>query len=923
MDFTKKGAVKAQKELVSKLPRNRRKFSISFFKALLVLILAFVIVGVGAGFGALKGILDDTPNVNAEALIPTGYKTKLVYQNGKEITTLANFNSNREYVYYDSIPTDLVNAFVAIEDRRFWEHNGIDVQGIARAFIQGLSKGDFDEGASTLTQQLIKNNVFNVGLNETTFLQSLERKVQEQYLAVEMEKQISKEHIVEYYLNTIYLGQGCYGVETAAKNYFDKDLSQLSVSECTVLASIPQNPSKYDPIVYPEENAKRRKMVLKYMLDLEYITKAQYDEALNDKVYDRIAKISKKDSEEEKTEVNSYYTDEVIKQLQSDLEAKGYSEEDAETMIWSGGLKVIVCQDPEIQEIADSVVNDASYWPEPVYQLNYALTLIDKETKVQTNYSVENMESWFTEQQGYEYSARYYSEDEARADADTFKAAMIEKSGDDVFLETFKLVIQPQVSFTLMDQKTGQVKALVGGRGEKTENRSFNRATEATRQPGSCFKIVATYLPALEACNMSLATVYDDAPYYYENGNQVFNWYGGYWGPKTIRYAIMESMNIIAVKCITDVTPQLAYDYLLKLGFTTLVDRKTDSDGLILSDINQSLALGGLTNGITNLEITAAYETIANGGNYIKPVFYTEVYDHDGNILIDNREPEKTRVISEQTAWLLTSAMHDVVTGGTGSGANSSTGMYTAGKTGTTSGDFDNWFCGYNPYFTASIWLGNDENITYSPGSIKCYMWRDIMDQIIEKKGLDTSVTFEMPDGIVQATVCSDTGLLPSNGCPTVTDYFDASKLPTKYCPGVKKVTVCNESHMLANKACPETTTYIYKLNSDGEYVLDGYMWDQSLLKEHCNIHLDKKKDKKTTTQKTTQTTEATTTEEPTPEPTTEEPTSEDPPTDEPTSEDPPTDEPTSEDPPTDEPTSEDPTTSEDIVTTEDQSGGE
>lgn len=205
---------------------------------------------------------------------------------------------------------------------------------------------------------------------------------------------------------------------------------------------------------------------------------------------------------------------------------------------------------------------------------------------------------------------------------------------------------------------------------------------------------------------MSLATVYDDAPYYYENGNQVFNWYGGYWGPKTIRYAIMESMNIIAVKCITDVTPQLAYDYLLKLGFTTLVERKTDSDGLILSDINQSLALGGLTNGITNLEITAAYATIANGGNYIKPVFYSEVYDHEGNLLIDNREPEKTRVISEQTAWLLTSAMHDVVTGGTGSGANSYTGMYTAGKTGTTSGDFDNWFCGYNPYYTASIWLG-------------------------------------------------------------------------------------------------------------------------------------------------------------------------------------------------------------------------
>ena len=853
MDFTKKGAVKAQKELVSKLPRNRRKLNISVFKIILVLVLAIVIVGVGAGFGALKGILDDTPNINADALIPKGYKTTLVYQNGKEITTLANSNSNREYVYYDSIPEDLVNAFVAIEDRRFWEHNGIDVQGIARAFIKGLKSGDFDEGASTLTQQLIKNNVFNVGLNESTFLDKLERKVQEQYLAVDMEKKIDKKSIVEYYLNTIYLGEGCYGVETAAKTYFGKGLSQLSVSECAVLAAIPQNPTKYDPLLSPDDNKTRRTQVLKYMLDLEYITQAQYDEAINDNVYKRIASVSKKEEKQQKTEVNSYYTDEVIKQLQNDLVAKGYSEDEAESLIWSGGLKVIVCQDPEIQEIADSVVNDTSYWPEPVYQLNYALTLADKETKVQTNYSVENLESWFAEQQGYDYSARYYSEDEARAAADEFRDAMVAETGDEVFMETFKLVIQPQVSFTLIDQNTGQVKALVGGRGEKTENRSFNRATEATRQPGSCFKIVATYLPALDACNMSLATVYDDAPYYYENGNQVFNWYGGYWGPKTIRYAIMESMNIIAVKCITDVTPQLAYDYLLKLGFTTLVERKTDSDGLILSDINQSLALGGLTNGITNLEITAAYATIANGGNYIKPVFYSEVYDHEGNLLIDNREPEKTRVISEQTAWLLTSAMHDVVTGGTGSGANSYTGMYTAGKTGTTSGDFDNWFCGYNPYYTASIWLGNDENITYSPGSIKCYMWRDIMDQVIEKKGLDTSATFEMPDGIVQATVCSDTGLLPSNGCPTVTDYFDASKIPTKYCPGVKKVVVCNESHMLANKECPETTTFIYKLNDDGEYVLEGYTWDESLLKEHCNIH-GKKKDTKKTTKATTTT---------------------------------------------------------------------
>ena len=215
---------------------------------------------------------------------------------------------------------------------------------------------------------------------------------------------------------------------------------------------------------------------------------------------------------------------------------------------------------------------------------------------------------------------------------------------------------------------------------------------------------------------------------------------GQYLGYMTVREALTRSQNVPAVKVLTQITPSVGFSYLEKFGLSTLVSTKNAINGN--HDVVQSLALGGLTNGITNLEITAAYATIANGGNYIKPVFYSEVYDHEGNLLIDNREPEKTRVISEQTAWLLTSVFFDVVTGGTGSGANSYTGMYTAGKTGTTSGDFDNWFCGYNPYYTASIWLGNDENITYSPCSIKCYMWRDIMDQVIEKKGLDTSATF-------------------------------------------------------------------------------------------------------------------------------------------------------------------------------------
>ena len=849
MDFSKKGVEKKQKALVSKLPRNKKKLTVSLFKAMLVLFLAIIVLGIGAGFGALKGILDDTPEVNAKDLIPKGYQTTLYDQDGKELKVLASFDANREYVYYDDMPENLVNAFIAIEDQRFWEHNGIDVQGIMRAFAHGLQSGDFDQGASTLTQQLIKNQIFNVGLDEKTMFDKIERKVQEQYLAVEIEKVLPKKSIAEYYLNTIYLGQGRYGVETASQYYFNKQLKDLTISECAVLAAIPQNPSKFDPVVFPEENAKRRLMVLDKMSELNMISQSDYDTAIADDVYAEIKKVSsiKKSSP---TKVNSYYIDEVINQLEDDFMAMGYSKSEADSMIYSGGLEVHTCQDTEIQDICDTVLNDEDNYPTDSYQLSYALTLVDDNGE-QYNYSQNMMVTWFQEEKGQSsFDLIFSSEDEARAAADEYKAHLIADTGYKEQLESYKVTVEPQISFTLMDQETGQVKAIVGGRGEKTEDRSFNRATEATRQPGSTFKVVAAFLPALDGCGMSLATVYKDEPYTYANGVEVRNWYGDkYRGPQTIRQAIQSSLNIIAVKTITDVTPELAYEYLLKLGFTTLVKSRTNSSGGIESDINQSLALGGLTDGITNLEITAAYATIANEGNYIKPIFYTEVYDHDGNLLIDNRKPEESAVISPQNAWLLTSAMHDVVTIGTGTAANLSCGLYTAGKTGTTSSNFDAWFCGYTPYYTASIWIGFDVNTNFAAGNYHKNMWRKIMDGIVEAKGLDTSKTFEMPDGIIRATVCKDTGLLPVEGCDTVTDYFAKGTVPTKKCGGNKKIVICNESHKPATNTCKETTTYYYTVDDDGKIeIIDAdFEYDQDILKEKCPLHPEEEETEDTT----------------------------------------------------------------------------
>ena len=275
MNYNKAGVIKKQKNLVSKGRKYTETAKVSIFKLLLVSIVAVAAIGLGAGFGMMNGILDDAPNIDDINVVPEGFQTSVYNPKGELVTTLSTINSNREYVYYKDMPEDLVNAFIACEDKRFWSHNGIDLYGIGRAFVEGVKAKSFSQGASTITQQLIKNEVFNVGLDEDTFMESLERKIQEWYLAIELEKRLSKEQIMEYYLNSIYLGEGCHGVQTASKTYFGKDMSDLTISECAVIAAITQNPSKYDPIINPEKNVTRRQSTLDTMLEEELITQAE------------------------------------------------------------------------------------------------------------------------------------------------------------------------------------------------------------------------------------------------------------------------------------------------------------------------------------------------------------------------------------------------------------------------------------------------------------------------------------------------------------------------------------------------------------------------------------------------------------------------------------------------------------------------
>jgi penicillin-binding protein 1A len=342
--------------------------------------------------------------------------------------------------------------------------------------------------------------------------------------------------------------------------------------------------------------------------------------------------------------------------------------------------------------------------------------------------------------------------------------------------ESLIFTLQPQAAMTVIDHTTGQVVALVGGRGEKTASKTLNRATGITRQPGSTFKVLAAYVPALDAGGLTLASVQDDAPMTYANGTPLSNYDNHYRGYTNIRTAITNSINVVTVKTLTQIGTSLGFNYCQKLGITTL-----DS-----GDNNQSLCLGGITNGVTNTELTAAYATIANGGKYNKPVFYTQVLDRNGDVILDSTENESTEVMKETTAWLITSAMRDVMTSGTGTRANFS-GMAVAGKSGTTTKDRDTVFCGFTPFYTCSIWGGFDDNTPQSNTTYSKNIWREVMKRIHEDL---PNTDFTKPAGIVQVSVCKKSGLLPIEGVcdgdprgpQTYTEYFEEGTQPTEFC---------------------------------------------------------------------------------------------------------------------------------------------
>jgi len=801
-NYSKHSNKRTRKQNSSANVKMQNKILVISLRVLVALVLIGGFTIVGGAIGVYVGIIRNAPNVFVDGAIMTSeVRQSIIFcsRTGEELVRLQG-EENREFAPLEIIPLNLQNAFIAIEDERFFTHNGVDIRGMFRALRNNLSDGDRVEGASTITQQVIKNAL---RIPRNTF----ETKLQEQYLSTRFEQELTellgskraaKEYILEVYLNIVPLHHNIIGVRAAAHYYFNKDISELTLSESAVLAGITNRPTFYDPIRNPQNNATRKEHILDSMLRLEMITEREHAEALADNVFERIAQSER--VTEARTSFHPYYIDEVIRSVQRDLqEVHNLTSAQASNLLFNGGLRIYTPWDRDMQAIVDEVYNDDSMFPANLFE-------IDIQHYLSVRNSITGRE---------DHHRRLTTVRNMEGVDDVIMRARNELVGanDDIIGERIFTIPQPQSGMVIMDFHTGEVKAIAGGRGDKIADLTFNRATDARRQPGSVFKVLASFAPALDLGHITLGSVIDDAPTTFEGFGAPWtprNWDDRFRGYTTVRDAIARSMNVMTARNIVNTGIDPSFNYLLNFGFTTLHNR-TEIGGRIVTDRIPALALGGITDGVTQLELTAAFAAIANGGEYLRPKFYNRVLDHTGAIVLENI-PDPIRVISPQTAYLLTDSMVSVLTSPIGTGGRArfrEVRMPISGKTGTTNDDRDLMFTGFTPYFAASIHLGFDQPKSLR-GSDNAHLtiWRTVMERIHEDL---PERRFEQPPGITRVSICLKSGMLPvpglcdsdPRGSQVRSELFAAGTQPTATCHVHVRIDICTASDMQASEFCP------------------------------------------------------------------------------------------------------------------------
>lgn len=617
--------------------------------------------------------------------------------NQVELTRLHG-EENRIWVDLDDMSPHLKDAFIAIEDQRFEKHHGVDWIRTIGVIVKPSNSG---QGGSTITQQLIKNLTDEKDV-------TIVRKFNEILSALNLERNYSKDEIIEAYLNTIYLSEGCYGVKTAAETYFGKDVSDLNIAECASIAAITQFPGKYDPLRKPENNRQRQLRILEEMLSQGFITQEEYDEAVayemvftNSENYQG-SQVSDSESGSNENKIDSYYVDYVVKTVLEDLQKMGYTERKAKSLLYGGGLKIYTAVDFDVQNALEDVYENYKRMPD-----------------------------------------------------ETVQGAMV-----------------------VMNYE-GRVLGLVGGTGEYSGSLELNRAFQSYRQPGSSIKPLSVYGPAFEkslnddSVDIYWSTLIDDRPLKEVDGKMwPTNEGGGYSGAKTtIQKGIANSLNTISARTLDMIGVDYAYDY---------ITNRFHISSLSAADCDYApLATGSLTEGVSVLEMTAAYAAFGNGGAYYQPYCYYKIEDSQGNVLIEtDAASTKEQALTESTGWLMNKILQTVMTSGTGRSYKIS-GVECFGKTGTTTDSKDRWFVGGTPEYVAAVWYGYDmpKEIVYRLSSNPAgTIWETVMNEIYDVKGKNVT-EFPEYDGIVQKSYDSSNGLL-TNYSSGNTGWYDVNNLP-------------------------------------------------------------------------------------------------------------------------------------------------
>lgn len=725
--------------MAAKQKRRRKRKKLHIFRTFLLLIVSIVLIGILCAICcgmAFAYYVQEYILPNADVPIDNiGLNmTSIIYVQNPDTGEYYEYETlygseNRTWADFEDIPQDLRDAFVAIEDKEFYTHKGVYWKRTFGAALSWITGDDDGYGGSTITQQLIKN------IKDEKEV-SVKRKLNEIFRALELEKKVNdKDRILELYLNTIYFGSRAYGVGAAAETYFGKDLSQLTLAECALIAGITNNPSQYNPLLHPKSAQSRQRDILWAMRDQEFITESEYREALAQEL------VYYTGDEEDDSPTYSWFTETVIHEVEQDLcNQLGYTPQLAQTALLSGGLRIYTTMDPNIQHTLEQMYLDDSNFPN------------------------------------------------------------ISKNGK-----------RPQSAMVIMDAD-GNIKGIVGARGDKEINMSWNHATMSHRQPGSSIKPLSVYAPAIDQGIITPDSVRTDMPVRVINDNPYPRNYNRiYSGQRTIKYAVMQSLNTIPAELLDELTFQVSFDYMTERFGVNLVERLVSDSGAVSTDMDYGpLGMGGLTRGVTVREMCTAY-TVFMDGNFAGSRSYLRIEDDEGNIVIDNTPNPEPAFDRDSTVYYMRTLLEGVCSpGGTASFVDVP-GMSVAAKTGTTQNDNDRYFVGFTPYYVGACWFGYEtpsslDGLTASPPA---QMWERVMQAI--HKDLP-SRSFEEYNGYITTSYCLDSGLRATEACRTDISgnrtangrYFPGDE-PVTYCDLHSSIKLCAETEKRATEFCPET----------------------------------------------------------------------------------------------------------------------